>query len=33
MTRYSVQSKDQTFVKDYEFLHFAKNIGKNTTKK
>ena len=33
MTRYSIQPRDQIFVKGYEFLSFArdmrKNIGKN----
>ena len=29
MTRYSVQPRDQTFVKSYRILTFAKNIGKN----
>ena len=33
MTGYSVQSRDRIFVKDYEFLSFAKNIGKNIGKK
>ena len=33
MTRYSVQPKDQTFVKGYRFLSFAKNMGKNIGKK
>ena len=36
MTRYSVQPRDWTFVKGYEFLSFAKNmaksIGKNLSK-
>ena len=36
MTRYSVQPRDSTFVKGYEFLSFAKNmaksIGKNLSK-
>ena len=26
---YSVQPRDQIFVKGYGFLYFAKNIGKN----
>ena len=30
--RYSVQSRDQIFVKGYGFLSFAKNVGKNTGK-
>ena len=29
MTRYSVQPRDQIFVKGYGFLSFAKNMGKN----
>ena len=29
MTHYSVQSRDQIFVKGYGFLSFAKNIGKH----
>ena len=28
MTRYSVQSRDQLFVKGYGFLSFAKTMGK-----
>ena len=28
MTRYSIQPRDQTFVKGYAFLSFAKNMGK-----
>ena len=36
MKRYSVQPRDQIFVKGYGFLSFAKNmdrnIGKNTSK-
>ena len=32
MTRYSVQPRDQIFVKDYGFLSFAKNMGKNIGK-
>ena len=27
--RYSVQPRDQIFVKGYRFLSFAKNMGKN----
>ena len=27
--RYSIAPKDWTFVKNYEFLYFAKNICKN----
>ena len=30
MMGYSVQLRDQTFVKGYWFLSFAKNIGKST---
>ena len=33
MTRYSVQSRDQIFVKGYGFLPFPKNMGKNIGKK
>ena len=29
MMRYSVQTRDQIFVKGYGFLSFAKNISKN----
>ena len=29
MMRYSVQLREQIFVKGYGFLSFAKNIGKN----
>ena len=32
MTRYSVQPRDQIFVKGYGFLSFAKNMGKNIGK-
>ena len=32
MTRYSVQPRDQIFVKDYGFLCFVKNMGKNIGK-
>ena len=32
MMRYSVQSRDQIFLKGYRFLSFAKNIGKNISK-
>ena len=32
MTRYSVQSRDQIFVKGYGFLSLAKNMGKNVGK-
>ena len=32
MLHYSVQQKDQIFVKDYGFLSFAKNMGKNIGK-
>ena len=36
MTRYSIEPRDQTFVKVYGFLYFAgnmnKNIGKNISK-
>ena len=29
MMRYSVQPRDWVFVKGYELLSFAKNMGKN----
>ena len=32
MTRYSVQPRDQIFVKSYGFLSFAKNMGRNISK-
>ena len=32
MTCYSVQPRDQIFVKGYRFLSFAKNMGKNIGK-
>ena len=32
MTRYSVQPKDQIFVKGYGVLSFAKNMGRNISK-
>ena len=32
MTRYSVQPRDQIFVKNYGFLSFAKIVGKNIGK-
>ena len=32
MTRYSVQSRDQIFIKGYEFLSFARKMGKNISK-
>ena len=32
MTCYSVQPRDQIFVKAYRFLSFAKNMGKNIDK-
>ena len=32
MTRYSVQPRDRIFVKDYGFLSFTKNMGKNIGK-
>ena len=32
MTRYSVQRRYRTFVKDYRFLFFARNMGKNIDK-
>ena len=30
--RYSIELRDQIYVKDYDFLSFAKIIGKNTNK-
>ena len=30
MTRYSIEPRDRIILKGYGFLHFAKNIGKNT---
>ena len=32
MMRYSVQSRERIFVKDYGFMYFAKNIGTNIGK-
>ena len=32
MTRYSVQPRDQIFVKGYGFLFSAKNMGRNIGK-
>ena len=32
MTRYSVQPRDPIFVKDYEFLSLAENMGTNIGK-
>ena len=32
MTRYSVQPRHKIFVKGYEFLSFAKNMGRNIDK-
>ena len=32
MTRYSVQRRDQIFVKGYGFLSFAENMSKNIGK-
>ena len=32
MMRYSLQPRDQIFVKGYGFLSFAKNMGKNIDK-
>ena len=31
--RYSVEPRDRIYVKEYGFLSFAKNIGKNVTNK
>ena len=33
MTRYSVQPRDQIFLKGNRYLPFAKNMGKNIDKK
>ena len=33
MTQYSVQTRDQIFVKGYEFFSFVWNIGKNISKR
>ena len=32
MMRHSVQPRDRTFIKDYGFLFFTKNMGKNIRK-
>ena len=32
MTQYSVQPRERIFVKDYKFLPFAKNMGKNISR-
>ena len=32
MTHYSVQSRDQIFIKGYGFLNFAKAMGTNVSK-
>ena len=32
MTRYSVKTRDQIFVKGYGFLSFPRNMGKNIGK-
>ena len=32
MIRHSVQTRDQIFLKSYEFLSFAKNMSKNISK-
>ena len=32
MARYLVQSRDWIFIKGYQILSFAKNMGKNTGK-
>ena len=31
--RYSIESKDITYVKGFEFMSFAKNMGKNLSSK
>ena len=33
MTHYSVQTRDRIYVKVYEFLSFAKKMGRNVGKK
>ena len=30
--RYLIKPRDQIFVKNYEFLYFAKNVAKNIDK-
>ena len=32
MTCYSIESRDRIFVKGYQFLFFARNVGKNIVK-
>ena len=32
MARYSVQPRDQIFVKGYGFLSYARNVGENISK-
>ena len=32
MSKYSIQPRDQIFVKGYVLLYFAKNMGKNIGK-
>ena len=31
-TRYSVQTRDRIFIKGYDFLSFAENMGRNNSK-
>ena len=31
--RYSIEPRDRTYVKGYEFLSFAKNMGRNVSNK
>ena len=31
--RYSIESRDRTYVKRYGFLYFAKNMGNNLSNK
>ena len=31
--RYSIEPRERTYVKEFEFLSFAKNIGKNISNK
>ena len=33
MTQHLVQPRDRIFVKNYEILYFAENMGKNIVKK
>ena len=33
MMRYSTEARDRTYIKGYGFFSFAKNMGKNLSKK